>query len=333
MKLKKSLKSVKSIPKLLFCVTSLIIILTIGLFACQKPLEIDYPEIEPKLVVNCTFTQDSLVKLKLMHTSQFDDTVLHFVDDAKCEIWQNETLFDELQNIENGYYIGTKYPEPDINYNLKIEHNIYENISAQSYCPEKSEIINIYKEDFVYPVESDINMENRKYSVLNLNFIDNKQMGNYYFVSLKARQYYSIEDEQNKWTDINLKSYSEFVKNEEILEFEPEYLIFNNSLFENAETKIEVLYLLNWWGSMGDGQTVVYSYGSHQINYKFGNISKEYYLYLKSLLKHKFNQNSEIFYYQGDPVQMYTNIENGYGIFAGYNIIEETITDTVPEWY
>jgi len=62
---------------------------------------------------------------------------------------------------------------------------------------------------------------------------------------------------------------------------------------------------------------------------EFRNISRVYYQYLKKMNRHLAtigvdldiqDENEFIdFLYMGEPVNMYTNVTNGYGIFAGFS--------------
>jgi len=305
----------------------LILFSIIFLSSCQKALEIDYPKLEPKLVVNCLFTPDSLFTLHLSVTTSTYDSSLTFVEDANCSIWNNDKLLDNLIYTENGTYISTIKPETNVEYTLKISHQKYGNIQAKSYCPQKASIDSVYDQINVYPVEGNINMDNLMYSVLYLNFEDKLKMPQYYFVSLKYRNYPPNEGE--RWTLHYLKSYDAIIKNEQILEYEPKFLVFSSSLFTKQNINLEILFIHNSGTFKKNLKNVKGFNYPHQLFYKFGTISENYYLYLKSLLKHKYNQNNDIFLQIGDPVQMYTNIENGYGIFAGYNYETLLITDTI----
>lgn len=63
----------------------------------------------------------------------------------------------------------------------------------------------------------------------------------------------------------------------------------------------------------------------------FNTTSFHYYKYKSTMDKHLFNQGGWMYDEMllidgGNPVEMYSNVENGYGIFAGYisNVIEVT---------
>jgi len=54
---------------------------------------------------------------------------------------------------------------------------------------------------------------------------------------------------------------------------------------------------------------------------RFYTVSKEFYQYYISLSKH-LNAQDEFFM---EPVQVYSNIKNGFGIFAGYSIDVDSV--------
>ncbi|WP_159517733.1 DUF4249 family protein [Sunxiuqinia indica] len=52
------------------------------------------------------------------------------------------------------------------------------------------------------------------------------------------------------------------------------------------------------------------------------NVSRNYYEYRKSIISHLYNQNVErddvYNLFKGDPVELYSNVQNGLGIYAAY---------------
>ena len=65
--------------------------------SCQKELEINYPDIEPKLVVNCLFTPDSTFSVRVGQMLSLNDTVTSFIiNDAQCKIWENGIFAEDL---------------------------------------------------------------------------------------------------------------------------------------------------------------------------------------------------------------------------------------------
>ncbi|MBK7028756.1 MAG: DUF4249 family protein [Bacteroidales bacterium] len=54
---------------------------------------------------------------------------------------------------------------------------------------------------------------------------------------------------------------------------------------------------------------------------ELSTLSKDYFLFRKSLIKYNESQNNPF----SEPIKIYTNIENGYGIFAGSTLLFKRI--------
>jgi len=108
---------------------------------------------------------------------------------------------------------------------------------------------------------------------------------------------------------------------EGILQYEPDLIFFSDKLFNGQSYTLKLLYI-----------------GSSHVNYDniprperiiFRSISKTYYDFLSSWTLHRYNQNTivsdeniqynlEQLYFKGEPVELYSNISGGRGLFAGY---------------
>ena len=56
------------------------------------------------------------------------------------------------------------------------------------------------------------------------------------------------------------------------------------------------------------------------------SVSESYYRYKKMLPEHLNAQQYDFWQGQGDPVEMFTNIEGGYGIFGAYSTVRDTLS-------
>ena len=151
---------------------------------------------------------------------------------------------------------------------------------------------------------------------LEISFIDDQNVPNYYEPMLNPFRF-----QDSKQTDQSILSDSE-------LEFEPLTFYFSDLLFNGLKKKL----VINGAGKL------VYSFNGtiffdEFYFHEFKIVSQEYYNFRKSWTKHLYNQNSDAHYddpltllFLGDPIEMYSNVTNGYGIFAGYNKQAVTIT-------
>jgi hypothetical protein len=89
-------------------------------------------------------------------------------------------------------------------------------------------------------------------------------------------------------------------------------IAFNDHLFDGSTVTIDFL-LGEYYLDGKEGASAIYI--------SLSKISNEYFLYESSYQKYLSSQGSIM----AQPVQVYTNIENGLGVFAGYS----TATDSI----
>lgn len=292
-------------------------------FSCQKLLEIPIPNFENKMVVNGFITSDTTIQIRLSTTSRLNTNETQLVDDANIVLKQNNVAVDTFKNSGDGYYSTNVKVQKGITYKLEINHWHFGNISATTSIPQSININNISQEDFA------ILLENNEFdgdvrlpaNLFTFTIIDPANEKNYYELTIYTKQ--SFQDSlSNKIMILSPFSYMNEIIKEDILDYTPQVIVFSDSLFNGQSKKFDFLYIPNWLGMWGTNN---YTYGKYRLIYRIRSISKEMYLYRKWLIKHQYNQQSDDITKYADPVQMWTNINNGYGVFAGYLEIKDTI--------
>jgi len=135
------------------------------------------------------------------------------------------------------------------------------------------------------------------YGKVSLSFQDDAKVKNYYEIVILGK------DSSINQT-FNITSRVTTLDSERDSNF-PGTISFTDELFNGQELDLNIF---------------VNSYDTPIIVLK--NVSRNYYEYKKSLEVHFYNQNvdRENIYelFKGDPVELYSNVTNGLGIFAGY---------------
>ncbi len=297
----------------------LVFLLIISFFiACQKEIEVEYPKLESKLVINSLFTPDSLFKVRVTKSSGMNNTLDDIVQDAACEIWSNNQLLETLRYTKNGFYIS-ELLKPDVgkSYTIKVSHPNFKMATATSYVPTKTSFSII---DTVNFEEVDYLNETCFFGTT-LQFDEEKQQDNFYEIIVKDIKYKNRKKENLDYERYvrRYKSKDIIIQNEEIIEYNPNTIIFSDKKITKQTCDLKFSFELG----------VLYTYPKgiyrHNAVVYFVSASQDYYKYKKHLIKHKANQQSNIWNGAGDPVVMFTNVENGYGIFAGYQISLDTI--------
>lgn len=304
-------------------ISLLLLSLVFVLISCQKTLEIEIPDFETSPVVNCLFSDDSIFVLKLTENKTLGDSIEMILADANCIIMQNDIIIDSLI-FNDGFYYSTLIPEKGNNYKLEITTNEYEKLESQSYIPTDLNIFSIEQQDFSTIVNNNEIGGEKKLPLnrFSITFEDNPNEKNYYEIKIILKQFWNDSLYNHHPMPVYLFSQDNVIKKEDILDYSPQILVFSDSLFNGQTKTLDFLYKPLWLSIYGETE---YTYGDYRLYYQFRAISKEMYDYRIALIKHVYNQQTDDFSIFGDPVQMISNIKNGYGVFAGYTEINDSI--------
>jgi len=285
--------------------------------SCTDDISFELQKCHNIQVVNMLFTPDSTWKLSLFHLSSLD-TIDDGkpIEDAIIQITSPENTC-HLQHLKDGIYISYERPSENINYELQVSLPNYPTIIANDHVPISSFPIvkGIEKETSIF-ISNDIfeQIEARKISI----YLDSTMMENNYLISAHAiRKAKYLESD-------SVKSY------EEIEPFKQKIVLHSNDLhFTNiAQDQRHVLgsvskitedgYMLELWIPLDEYRTGAHSGSEFYISDIYLEIyhcSSNFFDYMKTSItqiSYRINPFTE-------PVKVYSNIENGAGIFAGYS--------------
>ncbi|MBW8048904.1 MAG: DUF4249 domain-containing protein [Cytophagales bacterium] len=264
------------------------------LFACEMIVDVDLPPYDSQLVANCFFNPDTLFEVHVSHSLGILDTgTLDNIENAKVEILENGQVISVLSHTGGGIYSSTGvYPSAGQPYSLKVEASGYESIGALDAVPLAIPIISVTLKDSVYVGELD-----GTYAETTIKFNDPVSADNFY--AIEIWQYDSIDG--YRYT-ISLSTIDPSVANEQY----SSRILFSDIIFDGKTYDLKVYF---------DSYILTQN---RKLYVRLNSISKAYYLYNKSLRLHRQNQGNPF----AEPVQVYGNIENGLGIFAGYSYDE-----------
>lgn len=298
------------------------------LAACTKYEKIeDFPIESPRLVANCLFENENPFQVSVSRSlSVLDNAELTLIDDATVILFENGIAIDTMkQDFEwDAYYNTTKIPQPGKKYKIEVAKNGYPSIaSTEQELPSNA----VYSDFRMIPVDSMYYMgyDGKNDTILNqfkaeVSFAiqDSPQPGDIYSFSVYRMDStsYWVGDGQRIWQKIEVYG----------INFSDPALIDNSGLGSTVEYK-NICYLSD---ELFNGQKYVIKFKLDEMYYDL-HTYRQYYLVLNSytLDSFKYKQslgsdmaNSSPF---DEPRRVFTNIQNGYGIFAGINRFEMRI--------
>ena len=293
----------------------LLFLLSISLayISCEKVIPFDGDVNTPKLVINSIFQSDSSFKVHVSSSRSVIDTAsFKNIDDAIVTIKdRNENIIETLNHVENGFYKGQTFPQENQTYILEVNHPNYANITASDSLPSPIIINSVDTSTIIDPI-------NGNRLQISVNFDDPENTQNYYLIeTYSVNEYLVIKNSDT--TEYELDTTKQFmVLTDEVFQNggSPwrEQGLFNDLLFNGQNKTLELEIPNDSWSGSEDGYD--WSYQTLTLRLYLHNITLSYYYYRTSLELFQ-NASGNPF---AQPVQVFSNVENGFGVFAGSQI-------------
>lgn len=290
-------------------ISLLILVLITVFYSCDDAFttikEIELPEHEQKLSVFVDVKANK-AKIFISHSKSMDDNSAYTDFIANVSLFKEgvEILNFDYNTVDNKTQISTKYidkVEEGLEYKLLVDSDKFGTASAVQLTPKKPNVRNIvYKKDWVknkYDNEYDDRLE--------FKLGDEKGVDNYYFVQLLGLDSIQYGRDSFKLRYVNMSiNEDEGTSIRNVYDENWKGIIFSDKNFDGVERDMK-LNISNY----------NYNPGSHEIKkYKLvvNSITKDLYNYL---LSKEYAEESEYNPF-AEPVNVHSNIENGYGLFS-----------------
>ncbi|MFA9392636.1 MAG: DUF4249 domain-containing protein [Prolixibacteraceae bacterium] len=321
--------------------------------ACEKVIEFDKKLIQPKLVINSFITADSIIDVKLASSKTIpgvehafvwpDDAIVKlFVDGVETETLSTYTIeYPESDQFDYwgytsdsrptvGYHSSTTRAIAGKTYRLEVSHPNYESVSTETFIPQKVEIIAYSNEE----TTENQNGYDYTYQTFHIKFKDTEGENNYYQLaihSISGSWSPNYKDETDSSGVIYVSEYnvSNVSSDDRLLNPDQEdandflfgspsnrYNLFTDEFIDGKEYDLSFSVDKNYYyyddGSQTDSEKIG-EFNRYTITLK--SITREAYLYLRSSYAQQWYGDD----FFSEPVQAFSNVENGAGIFAGFN--------------
>lgn len=300
--------NIKKINSSLFKVLAIFSLITC--VSCTKTVTVKISEQIPKPVLSCLFTNDSIFKVDLSMSSSIFKEPHVFETGEVLRLYGDGEFLDSLQ--WNGeHYVSTITPQINIDYKIEWEKEDAK-ITSLDYLPQKVIIQNASFRDSV-----GFNDFGDAYSECSLVFRDEPQQQNFYEILFLMQ--FKKNGEEVIYKSYSVTSSDPVITSEGLMDYEPRSVLLSDEMINGKSYELKINYDPPFRPDEPNYKLII----------QFRSVSEQYYKYAKSLSIHKFYQESSIWNGMGTPVPMSSNIEGGYGIFAGYSVTTDTISKTI----
>jgi hypothetical protein len=286
-------------------------IIILLLASCIQEVDYSAPPFSARLVLSSIINPDSVIKAHVGKNISITDTGSSIIEDASVFLFENGAPIDTLDYQSNGWYVSHTYPKVGFNYRLETHHTGFSSVSAECSVPPPPQLDSLF---FTYGELLD--QEGLPLTRFTLRLNDPDPAINFYELILYSGNPLEPGIQPMPSTRITQLDDPTLLADAN-WDYAPSTLFFSDALFNgmNGEVSINLK-----WGGYPSADSPYYMV--------LRNISSSYYQYLKSWSVHRFNQNSTqntqdplTLLFQGDSVELYTNVNDGYGVFGAYNQI------------
>jgi hypothetical protein len=292
------------------------------LFSCRQQLEIDLPEMEVKPVVNCIFSPKTPFIVYLSLPASPTDSTYEYITGAEVTITGDDGSSYHLLHHDDGLYTDTlAFPKTGVQYTLNAQAPGYPMVTASDKIPVTATRIQGYTiETRTYSdAEDAMSAGTKKYQNLGLSLKNDLSVNDFMGISVvhnRVVHHYTPDsvyevEEEGKYQHGYIESDNLAITNEGLENYDDQPgLLFRDVLLIKETEIIDVK---------------VYTETASKFWLKFYLYSPSCFQYFRTWVIHDYTQSYD-FWEIYEPLPMYSNIENGYGIFAGYTSIDYLLT-------
>jgi hypothetical protein len=261
----------------------------------SQVVDIEIPEHKSSIVLNGIWSsQDTFLSLIVSNSLSILDNEDYTVpNDAEVKLYKNEALLGDFAFDDFSRYfleLDDVLSDEVATYKIEASFGDYEPVSVEQTMPRNVTIENAH-----FEADGTFDPTGEKVDEFSITFNDPPGEENYYLFRV------SYIEQFVDWNGDTIRSSGMIYldSNDPIVNYSQEGLIFTDKAFDGNE------YTINGWDYGWYDQV-------EEFELELVNLSKDGYLYLKSLEDY-YNSEGNPF---AQPATVYSNIENGYGIFA-----------------
>ncbi len=278
------------------------------LSSCHKLVQNEFTDFKQVPTVNSFLSADSLLKVHISFASKLDTNELKGLDNVQVQLFVDDVFKELLTSTGNGFFTSTTIVEASKKYECKVDIPGYESVSCISSIPKPSHL-----RDIIHISVAGKDQEGMTYPAVKFTFSNTKNEKSYYEARIRLIEFGSeqIADIYNIVDPVLL--------NEGL-----PLSVFSNELITDTVYTMTINYITGSAGS-SNGGTI------HTILYPFilevRSVSYDYYQFARQKYLYDTGRFPEFGLSSNQAFQLYSNVKNGYGIFAGYSaVISDTIT-------
>lgn len=257
---------------------------------CREKIDFNFPDFEQVTTINSILAADSVFKLHLSTTNKMSHDTLPVIKNAEIQLFINGNFEQTLNYEGNGIYAATNAVVSQNTYRCEFFTTDNQKIIAESEIPVYTQF-----EELKYYKNGWINSDGFACPAVDFSIKNDTTVKKYY-------QVWVFDFYGSPLWDIS--SY-------QLAGYKP-FALFNNISEKGNTINKRIEFEPNIYGT-SDGIE-----DAHTYIIELRTVSGDYYEYAESLELYEQGRFPEFDVSTAVPHNLYSNVENGYGIFASY---------------
>ncbi|MDR0286202.1 MAG: DUF4249 domain-containing protein [Clostridiales bacterium] len=279
-----------------------LLLLLIVLTSCRKEVKNEFENYPISPAVNCLLLVDKPVQMYLSLTGTIKDTEFPKVENAQVFLYVNGDFAEELTHQGEGLYQSVLLVEEEKLYSCKVFVPDFDTIYCQNVIPKSERLLSL-----TYIPVAGLD-EDRSHPALDLVLTNNPHKRSYYEVKI-----HFFVNGNSGGVGILPQSSDPVIMREGI-----PIAVFSNEGMHDTIYKLRLGFRSSHYSSSPSSLREKFFVELHSINYDYYQYLRTSYLYERG----RYSDPLESY----PPMNIYSNIVGGYGIFSGYSFVQ---SDTV----
>jgi hypothetical protein len=285
---------------------------TLLLTGCYTLVDHEMPKIQNIPTVNAILQDGESLMMQLSMSADLDTVPLSSINNADIELWVNHVFVEKLAHESDGLYTAQSIVEAGREYCCKVVVPGFDTLFCLSKIPAPEQILGIHHINIAGKDE-----EGTSHPALEITFSNKPDIVSYYEIQINMFDY----DNEVSYPNI-INVVDPVILNEGL-----PVLLFSNELITDSVYTMYINY--DTGGSYTAGgstfRTILEPFvvELRTVNYDYYRFRKQYYLYEQGRYADGVIETMT-------SAPLYSNIENGTGIFAGYSCF---VSDTIKPSY
>lgn len=275
------------------------------LTSCRNRVDWNFPHYQPFITINGVVKAGEPITVHVSLAGSIDTSMLRPATNAVVKILKDGVYLETLKHMNNGLYTSISEAEMGI-YTCVVEIPGYGVVSASTAVPEPMPIISLYHIDDAGP-----DTWGTTHPALGVTFGNNPEAIIYMDACIKYFQ------NSSSYRIQLINTIDPVLLNEGI-----PLTLFSNEIIDNKSYSMIINYTTGSKSSTGDGvKTDLYP-----LVLELRTVSYDYYQYSRQLYLYDSGRFPEIVGGTVTVFPLYSNVEGGHGVFAGYSSV---VSDTI----